>query len=50
MNKKLSDHISVGSDKEPTKKISNKRLGNKGSTQSGDDSNVSKKISNIHRQ
>ncbi len=50
MNKKLSDHISIGSDKETTKKNSNKRIGNKGSTQSGDASNVSKKISNIHRQ
>lgn len=48
MNKKLSDHISVGSDKETTKK-NNKRINPKGSTQS-DESNIGKKISNIHRQ
>ena len=51
MNKKLSDHVNVGSDRDSGKKINNKqRTGNKGSTQSGDDSNVSKKVSNIHRQ
>lgn len=51
MNKKLSDHVNVGSDRDSGKKIINKqRVGNKGSTQSGDDSNVSKKVSNIHRQ
>jgi hypothetical protein len=51
MNKKLSDHVNVGSDRDSGKKINDKqRAGNKGSTQSGDDSNVSKKVSNIHRQ
>lgn len=50
MNKKLSDHVNVGSERDSGKKIMNKQRGNKGSTQSGDDSNVSKKVSNIHRQ
>ena len=51
MNKKLSDHVNVGSDRDSGKKINSKqRVGNKGSTQSGDDSNGSKKVSNIHRQ
>lgn len=50
MNKKLSDHVNVGSDRDSTKKINKQRVGNKGSTQSGDSSNASKKVSNIHRQ
>jgi hypothetical protein len=51
MNKKLSDHANVGSERDSGKKIINKKdTGNKGSVQSGDNSNVSKKVSNIHRQ
>lgn len=51
MNKKLSDHVNVGNDLPSNKKIINKqRIANKSSTQSGDDSQNSKRVSNIHRQ
>lgn len=51
MNKKLSDHVNVGSDTASRKKVfNNQQKGNKGTTQSGDDSATSKKVANIHRQ
>lgn len=50
MNKKLSDHVNVGSDQISRKKnFNNQQKSNKGSTQSGDSSATSKKVANIHR-
>lgn len=44
MKKRVNDQISVGND------TKNKKPENKGSTQSGDNSKLSKRTSNIHRQ